>query len=429
MTTPQDRLPAAAPAALPRTVAPLEARAQAPSSASRIAVRLDPARALIALAVSLVVTGSLYTRGQFPLMLLIAVLTITGDRSLAVLKELANRAVRSWRSRRSPAGPPRQRSVPPPRDPRREPRRERTPVHWPKQDENLRPVAFAAQSDLGTMPWRLSQLSDRSGVAADQALVGGLELRAVSVVGPAHRIDPYKARPCQDAYRVAIAGRGRFLIAAVADGVSNARLSHEGAALAAHCAVRRLKDLLDNGLDPDRLRAEQVFPAVANQLLKLADDRQRSASEFATTLITAVIPTAAVIPATGHAEGGRPVWLGWIADSSAWVLGGPEWRQLAGEVKTGYDPNLLSVCLPNNPKRAQQARGWLPDGHTLALMTDGLSDLLTDVEGADQELARRWAAPPTLAEVVRDLCFDAPGQDDDRTAVLVWTPHRARRAL
>lgn len=418
MTTPQDRLPDYVPTALPRTVRPPEARAQPPRPVPRTAFRLDPTRALIALAVSLVVTMRLYTRNQLPLVLLVAVATIAGDRVLAVLEALAERGVRAWRSRRSPTEPPRKRQVPP----QRAPKRELASVHWPKQGQDLRPVAFAAQTDIGTMPWRLSHVSDRSGVAADQAVVGDLELRAVSVVGPAHRIDPYKAWPRQDAYRIAIGGRGRFLITAVADGVSNARLSHEGAGLAAQVAVRRLKDLLDNGLDLDRLRAEQVFPAVANQLLRLADDRQRSASEFATTLITAVIPTA------GHADGGRPVWIGWIADSSAWALGGPDWRQLAGEVKTGYDPNLLSACLPGNPKRAQQTRGWLPAGQTLALMTDGLSDLLTDVEGADRELARRWATPPTLAEVVRDLCFDAPGQDDDRTAVLVWTPARERGA-
>ena len=59
-------------------------------------------------------------------------------------------------------------------------------------------------------------------------------------------------------------------------------------------------------------------------------------------------------------------------------------------------------------------------------MTDGLGDVLTDVAGAQQFYGRRWARPPHPTRFVGDLCADAKGQTDDRTAVAVWCGSSAR---
>lgn len=414
---PNDRLPESAP-----YPPPLQATWPAEPGRTRLPlVRVDSIRALVALATGLSVTAYLYTRSQLPIVILVGFATITFDRVLGMLVEAAKSIVKAWRRPRPEPDPPR-RLPAQGREPHPDLRRT-APVGDGRSAPPavLRPVAFVAESRLGALPWRLPRFPGPSGVAADQALLGDLEVRAASVVGPAHRADPRKARYRQDAYRLAPGGRGKFLVVAVADGVSNAVLADEGANRAARLAVGRIQDELERCPDLEQLRADQVFPEVADQLTKLATRWQRNPAELATTLIAAVVPVVSRDPR------GRRIWLGSLADSSAWRLGGG-WQHLAGQVKADYDPNALNACLPLNPKRATHELHWLPHGESLALMTDGLSDLLVDVEGAAEELHRRWAAPPTLPELVRDMSFDAPGQDDDRTVVLVWTPERIRAA-
>lgn len=415
--TPNDRLPESAP------YPPLQATwPVAPGRTRPVALRVDPARALVALAIGLSATAYLYTRSQLPVVVLVAFATITFDRVLGMLVEGAKSIIEAWRSRRPrPEADPRRQVPEQGNGPYQAPRRPPVADGRRAPAPSLRPVAFVAESRLGALPWRLPRFPGPSGVAADQALLGELEVRAASVVGPAHRADPRKAKYRQDAYRLAPGGRNKFLVVAVADGVSNAVLSDEGANRAARLAVGRIQEELERCPDLEQLRADQVFPEVADQLMKLATRWQRNPAELATTLIAAVVPVVSRDPR------GRRIWLGSLADSSAWRFGGG-WQHLAGQVKADYDPNALNACLPLNPKRATHELHWLPHGESLALMTDGLSDLLVDVEGAAEELHRRWAVPPTLPELVRDMSFDAPGQDDDRTVVLVWTPERTQAA-
>jgi len=390
----------------------------------------DPVRALVAAGIGLVALAQFYSPSQLPLVLGVVLITIGADRIIALIQEATRSARQNWQTRRSDPDytpmPRRELTMAPPASPGRgygdHVRRQPAPVadqtsHTPE----LRPVAFVDVTENGKLPWRIPQYSEYSGVAADQARVGDLEVRAASVIGPAHRVPEHKASPRQDAYRIAPAARGKYLVVAVADGVSSARHSDVGANQAAQCTVQRLKDVLDRCPDLAQLRADQVFPEVAEHLHKLAHQWECSPADFATTLMVAVVPTLSRDPR------GREVWLGWLADSSAWQFG-QAWRPVAGQTKADFDSNAISTFMPMHPKRAVQTLRWLPHGESLALMTDGLSDLLNDVDGAAVELHRRWVAPPSLPELVRDMCFDAPGQDDDRTVVMVWTPERTRVA-
>ena len=287
----------------------------------------------------------------------------------------------------------------------------------PVPSSSVRPLVFVGRSSLGAQPWRLPRLTKAlHGVAADEALAGDLDIRATSVIGPAHRFDPNTDGRRQDTYQLGLSADGRYLMVAVADGVSNATQSHEGAQCAVSTAVELLRIELARNDDLRRLNTSDVFRAVAQRMAARAEHRKINPASFATTLILAVVPTA-----PGPQTGQRTAWLGWVADSSGWSLEAHRWRRVTGMAKSGYDPNTLDGCLPADPHLAKSALVPLRSGQALALMTDGLSDLMTDVDGAAGELARRWTTPPPLPAFVRDMCFDAPGQDDDRTAVVIWT--------
>jgi hypothetical protein len=58
-------------------------------------------------------------------------------------------------------------------------------------------------------------------------------------------------------------------------------------------------------------------------------------------------------------------------------------------------------------------------GQGVAVMTDGFGDM-SDVATATSLFSERWARLPHLTRLVSDLGFDTRGQNDGRTAVVVW---------
>ena len=81
------------------------------------------------------------------------------------------------------------------------------------------PPVFSRASASGQAPWHLPVGTAPSGLAADAARLGDLEVRAASMVGAGHRCQE-PADPRQDAYALGRTPDGQFLIIAVADGVS-----------------------------------------------------------------------------------------------------------------------------------------------------------------------------------------------------------------
>lgn len=388
--------------------------------------------ALGAVFAGVLLPAEFYAPHNLPVVILVAAITIAADRILGAVGKLIEAGRRgsapalpvqpgSRPPMTPPYGPasygppPQQQYEPPQQHGSPPPQQHGSPP--PPPSSGVRPLVFVGRSQLGPKPWRLPRrMPALHGVEADEALAGDLDIRATSVVGPAHRFDPEADGHRQDTYRLGLSADGQFLVAAVADGVSNAARSQDGAKWAASTAVEYLRLELARNSDHRRLQADRLFAAVANRMKTHAERIQVAPKALASTLIVAVIPTSAGRP------GQRTAWLGWVADSSGWQLEAGRWRRVTGLAKSGYDPNALDGCLPADPHLAKSALIVLQTGQALALMTDGLSDLLTDVGGAQEELAKRWSTPPTLPAFVRDLCFDAPGQDDDRTAVVIWTP-------
>jgi hypothetical protein len=267
-------------------------------------------------------------------------------------------------------------------------------------------------SSAGRAPWHLPARAGQPGIAVDALRLGDLEVRAASVIGPLHRCqDP--AVPRQDAYLLARDGRGEHLVVAVADGLSDSPQSDLGARIAVSTAARELTAALDRMHGPAAIDPRALFTTVAREITGTGRNRGVSERDLCCLLVVAVVPTAAA------ADGSRRVWTAQIGDVSVWTHG-PAWRQQAGYAKSGLDRNAVDSVLPFHPGKAVSSTVDVPPGHGVAVVTDGVGDLLTEVADAESFFAGRWAAPPHPASFLADLCVDAPGQGDDRTAVVVW---------
>ncbi|TDC60061.1 hypothetical protein E1200_31125 [Actinomadura sp. GC306] len=270
------------------------------------------------------------------------------------------------------------------------------------------PRPLGAGARQSREPWRLPDEPAISGIAADAVRVGALTVRAASVVGPGHRCaEPAQHR--QDAYRIGRDPGRRYLLVAVADGMSDSSRSHLGANVAVTALIGRLRADLGSGAPLD---GPALFLDAARQMSGMAHRQKAADNDVRAAALAAAVP---VEPA---ADGRRRVWVSWIADVGAWTRTGSGWTRLVGADKEGPDRDVLSEFLPFHPDRAQTTELTLEEGAVLALVTDGIGDVLAD--GAAPWFAERWAEPPHIASFVADVGYDARGRLDDRTAVVVW---------
>jgi Protein phosphatase 2C len=99
----------------------------------------------------------------------------------------------------------------------------------------------------------------------DGGRVGHLDVRAASVRGLSHR---QLGTPRQDAYGLAVDRQTRWLVVAVADGVSAGARSHEAARLVARRGPREVAAQLDAGLtDPADIDWRALFNTLGSLIL------------------------------------------------------------------------------------------------------------------------------------------------------------------
>ncbi|MFG2915981.1 protein phosphatase 2C domain-containing protein [Kitasatospora sp. NPDC048298] len=266
-------------------------------------------------------------------------------------------------------------------------------------------------------PWLLPDRTVQNGIAADEATVGALTLRAASVVGPGHRCGQ-PAEPRQDSYRIGRSPDSRYAIVAVADGLSSAAWSDVGATAASSQAVTLLREQIET-VGFDRLDVKALYRRIAESIAAHAAERKVGTSHLATVLITAVI-------AEPDANGVARAWVGWLGDSSAWTLDPrvPRWQFSAGEAKdraAAVVSNEVAGRLPDTPHLAVDQYLTLAAGAALALVTDGIGDAWADPTGnVNDYFANAWRAPVPATRFTADVGYDAPQCLDDRTAVVVW---------
>jgi protein phosphatase 2C-like protein len=276
----------------------------------------------------------------------------------------------------------------------------RTGLDFPRP---LGTTARAAQA-----PWLLPDEPSFPGIAADVARLGGLDVRAASLVGPGHRCaEP--ALPRQDAYRLGRDPAGAHLIVAVADGMSDSALSHVGANVAVTALVARLRADLGEGVPLD---GPSIFLAAARQMVGAAVQREATEHEVRCAALVAAVP------ARPAADGRRSVWLSWVADVGAWTRIQSGWERVAGDEDGGLDQGQLTEFLPFHPAKANSTTVVLEPGAVLALATDGIGTVFR--EGAAAWFAERWTGPPHITSFVEEVGYESRGQLDDRTAVVIW---------
>jgi hypothetical protein len=246
-----------------------------------------------------------------------------------------------------------------------------------------------------------------------------LAMRFASVRGAKHR---YYRQPRQDAARAAVHTASGSVVFAVADGVSSASSSEQGAVAACRAAVERMLHLLDQ--PGGRLDLRDVACHAADRLRELTRWRlggrdpefSEVAGLYATTLVAGVVRPQ---------PGGPVVEVCRIGDSGAWAL-----DRARGEyvhlfpTKTGTDVLLVSSTvtpLPHVPDPLEQAAVRLSPGEALLVGTDGFADPLGDGDGQVGSLfAGQLAHPLPPVWLAHLLDFSRETFDDDRTLLAVW---------
>ncbi|WP_283136911.1 protein phosphatase 2C domain-containing protein [Rhizohabitans arisaemae] len=273
---------------------------------------------------------------------------------------------------------------------------------------------ITSRSRVAVEPWRLPVAPAPCGIAADQVRLGGLEVRAASVVGPGHRAAS-PGRPRQDAYRLGRDSAGRYLLAAVADGMSDSVHSEVGANVAVAAAIGALRGELDRGVQAPAIDVARVFLHAAGQMHGVAE--QRGWDDDQVRAVMAV----AVIPADPRPDGLRHAWVAGLGDVSAWYRGAGGWMRVLGEGERGFDAGKVGDYLPYRPERVTTVQVAIRPGEALALLTDGIAGAFSHLSGGASWFAERWRTPPAVGRFLLDVGFEDVQQHDDRTAVVAWS--------
>lgn len=248
--------------------------------------------------------------------------------------------------------------------------------------------------------------------------VDGVTVRGASLRGHLHR---FNGAPREDDLALHRLPDGR-VIALVADGVSEARQSHIGSAV----AIRSAAEWLYTSLPPDTASTDwqHCFASVAwalneqaKGLLGLAQpDPVMTEALLATTLVCAVIETATADTLRLN--------IAAVGDSSAWLLSDSAFHDVLQPRDASSAITSSEVTgLPRVPNGIAPTVVDLHPGEVLLIGTDGFGDPLGTGEGGVGNLFRQLlgqAQPPSQLEFAHALDFSREAFDDDRTLVAVW---------
>ncbi|MBW4703775.1 MULTISPECIES: protein phosphatase 2C domain-containing protein [unclassified Micromonospora] len=254
-----------------------------------------------------------------------------------------------------------------------------------------------------TQPYRPDTVLD--GWATD-----GFAVRAASVRGPGHRASDV---PRQDDFALATADGS--VIAVVADGVSNAPLSHLGATMVCRTVVDYLLRADDTVDWHDLLRcAGWALVEYAGRQLG-EPDPQRAEALLASTVVVALVRPDGPGRAVAH--------LVRVGDSAAWRLRDGTWEPLLTDPTDPQDELLPDgvAALPRVPTEVDPVAVTLVAGDVLVLATDGFAEPLGHGTGdLGQLFGDGLTTPPALTRLAWMLDFAGGAWDDDRTVLAVW---------
>lgn len=262
----------------------------------------------------------------------------------------------------------------------------------------------------------------------DGARHGTLTVRAASTRGDGHR---HGGTPRQDDY--CLYGTADWLVAAVADGVSQGALSHLAAEAAVETGCHALGTQLRAGVAPEELDCESVLRDSAKAVVRAVHHSlARETGETGVLPLGAVAQLAsaavvyAVVPVGAGTEVGREALLLWVGDVTAWTLSDAKgWLPLT-ELKADGGKKVVTGATAALPLLGRES--WHRAMFTLAadeavvLMTDGVGDALGDGSGeVGAALHSAWRRPPEPHAFAAQVDYQRSTFTDDRTVVGIWS--------
>jgi hypothetical protein len=211
-------------------------------------------------------------------------------------------------------------------------------------------------------------------------------VRAGSVRGYLHR---YEGTPRQDDFAITVRDGGRQIIAAVADGVSQATQSHIGATTAVRYACQWLDSMLAEPVDATdwKTMIESTAWALVEQARVIdpeCADAAMAEQMLATTLACAVVEADHDGESTAH--------IITIGDSGAWLLTNAGYTRVEGGKVEG-NSGISSSAVAGLPRIPQ-------DVHATRIVLSGTDVLLL----APRHAAGRDHPGPAIEPVWLDVC-------------------------
>jgi serine/threonine protein phosphatase PrpC len=285
-------------------------------------------------------------------------------------------------------------------------------------------VGEAGRAAHEVVPRAVTVPFGRPDTAIDGGEIGELQVRAASVRGLASR---YSGVTRQDEYCLGADKESRWLVAAVADGVSAGHRSQMAATIAARRGCQLLVNQLAHG-PPEKIDWHQTVKAVADVIIAEGSALLMGSSTAGVTVRdVAEVMAAAVgyaVIATCPGQSGFELHVVAVGDTSAWLLDGQNgWGLLTGgKGRSDQLATSQTLALPYLPAAQVSAvRGCLVPGSVFLMVSDGIGDPMGDGRGdVAAFLAEALRHPPDPLTFAGQMCFARRGFDDDRTAVAVW---------
>lgn len=267
----------------------------------------------------------------------------------------------------------------------------------------------------------------------DRFDIDDLSVGIVSLRGMSHQCF---GTPRQDAAAYRITRDGRYLIFAIADGISQGKLSQVGADYVVKQALRITENILSMSIEENALRSVDwaaVEESVRNRLLEQAKELERqglfsvegaaSPGTYAQIIGTTaeVLIVKRNISSCGSHEFVRVVLSG---DGSGYKLDKSNgWSILSlGKLNnTGLATNAVTPLPIKAEGYPSVQYGKICSGQMVMVVTDGIGDMgIGSGNAASCYFQRVLSEPLSAHDLLTTFSLVENQKDDDRTAVIVW---------
>lgn len=267
----------------------------------------------------------------------------------------------------------------------------------------------------------------------DMAQNGPVTAAAVSVRGLEHQ-DFSIFR--QDATAFTVTADGRYVVGAIADGVSQGKdYAHLGADTAVKTCLRTVVDYLEAGTAMDRIPWADITDKVRSTLRRKAEgafgpgnDDAALVKQIGTTAEVLIVGTSPATAEHTGASANRERFLyvrAVLAGDGAGYVFSPLGIWPTGttkQLRDGFKSNSVAP-LPADPGAAYPlvTSDWIEEGEAVMIVTDGIGDDMldgsTDVAGF---LYRELASPVPPHRLLECVSYIRYQSGDDRSVFIVW---------